>query len=65
MATKKAEPVRLYSALMAGWLVLLGGQAFTDLLPKPITGLLLLVTAAVKVGVGEYVRGKVTPINEG
>lgn len=64
MATKKTrEPVRLYGALMSGWLVVLGGQAFTDLLPKPATGLLVLGTAAVKVGVDEYVRGQVVPVD--
>jgi hypothetical protein len=56
------EPVRIYSAVMAGWLVLLGGSAFTDLLPRVVTGLLILGTSAVQVGVGEYTRSKVTPI---
>lgn len=56
------EPVRIYSAVMAGWLVLLGGSAFTDLLSKPVAGLLVLGTAALQVGVGEYTRSKVTPV---
>lgn len=60
----KREPVRLYGALMSGWLVLLGGQAFTELLPKPVTGLLILGTAAVKVAVDEYTRSQVTPVDE-
>lgn len=60
MRTK--EPVRLYTAIMAGWLVLLGGSAFTDLFPRSVDGLLVLGTAAVQVGVGEYTRSKVTPV---
>lgn len=58
------EPVRIYTAVMAGWLVLLGGSAFTDLFPKPVAGLLLLGTAAIQTGVGEYVRSKVTPVGD-
>lgn len=64
MSIRKREPVRLYGALMSGWLVLLGGQAFTDLLPKVVTGLLLLGTGAVKVAVDEYIRGQVAPVTE-
>lgn len=59
----KKEPVRIYTAFMAGWLVLLGGSAFTDLFSKQTTGLMVLGTAAIKVGVSEYLRSKVTPIN--
>lgn len=55
------EPVRIYSAVMAGWSVLLAGSAFADLFPPKVYGLLLLLTAAVAAGVGEYTRGKVTP----
>lgn len=61
----KREPVRLYGAIMSGWLVLLGGSAFTDLLPQAVTGLLVLGTAAVKVAVDEYTRSKVTPVDQG
>lgn len=58
------EPVRLVSALFAAWLVILGGQAFTDLLPHKVTALLVLATAAAKVAAGEYTRSRVTPVDQ-
>jgi hypothetical protein len=59
----KREPVRIASAVMAGWLVLVAGSAFTDLLPRAVVGLLLLTTAAIQTGAAQYVRGKVTPVD--
>lgn len=56
------EPLRVYNAVLAGWLVLLSGSAFTDLLPMQVVGLLTLSTAAVTTGVTEYLRGRVTPL---
>jgi len=61
-STARREPLRIYNALMAGWLVLIGGAAFTDLIGGKAAALLVLLTAATQTGVGEWVRGKVTPI---
>lgn len=58
------EPVRLYTAVMAGWQVVLAGAAFADLMPLKMYGLIALVTAGVQAGWGEWTRGQVTPSSQ-
>lgn len=56
------EPVRVYYAVMAGLQALLATTAVTDLLSVRTVGIILGVSAAVQVAVGEFVRSKVSPV---
>lgn len=61
----KREPVVVVMSVLAALQVLVGGAAFTEVVPTPWAGLATLVVAAVQVGVAFYVRGQVEPVNQG
>lgn len=59
----RPEPLRFYQAFRAGFLVLMAGQVFTDLIPDVATGLILLFAAALdRTMVELYTRPRVTPV---
>lgn len=55
------NPVRVFNAVFVGLQFLLGSSLLTEIVGAKIIGLLMLIVGAVNLGVGEYVRGQVTP----
>jgi len=55
------KPVLLALSILAALDVLTAGAAFTDIVGKDTAGFIILVLAAIKVGVAFYLQGQVTP----
>lgn len=60
-AKSKPQPVVLAASILAGLTAISGGLAALDILPPAVVGLIVLVVAALNIGVGVYVRGQVVP----
>lgn len=59
---KTPEPVRAMTSIFVSLQVLLAATAVSDVLGQQVVGICLAVIAAIQIGVGEYVRNRVTPI---
>ena len=64
MGNTKPRPVLITFSILAGLQILTAGTALTDVLGKDIAGLLVLVIAAVQVGMTFYVQGQVVPLQD-
>lgn len=60
-ATSRSNPVRIVSATLASLQALLAVSLVTDVVGLKVAGLLGAMVAAAQLGMGEYVRGQVTP----
>lgn len=61
--SNRPRPVLAAFAVLAALDVLTGGSALADIIGKDTAALIVLVLAAVKVGVAFYVQGQVTPLS--
>ncbi len=60
----KSRPVLITFSILAGLQVLTAGASFTDILGKDLAGFIVLVIAAVQVGLTFYVQNQVTPMGD-
>lgn len=61
--TSKPKPVLAALAVLAALDVLTAGAAFADFVGKDTTALIVLILAAINVGVGVYLTSVVTPVS--
>lgn len=64
VSDKKPRPVLILMSTLVGVDVVLGGAALRDFIDDKVVGLLLLILAGVKVGLGFYLQGKVVPFSD-
>lgn len=64
VSDKKPRPVLILMSFLVGVDVILGGAALRDFIDDKVVGLLLLILAGVKVGMGFYLQGQVVPFSD-
>ena len=60
----KSRPVLITFSVLAALQVLTGGSALADFIGKDLAGLIVLIVAAVQVGMTFYVQNQTVPVQD-